>query len=119
MSKTVQLPVLIGNMSTKTDGSVKGWWETRELSGTDVAQLFDLRNTEAYMILAPNEIKEEDVKLPSERADPAVGTKTPSQRLRNVLYRVWQQSSGGTDFESYYRIKIEQLIDKFKEKLDD
>lgn len=119
MSQPIQLPILLGNMATKKDGSIKGSWETRELSGTDVAKLFDLRNSEAWMILSPSEMSEEDVKLPTEKADPAVGTKTPSQRLRAVLYRLWEQSRGGTDFESYYRVKMEGLIDQLKERLHD
>lgn len=118
MSTPVQLAVIITSLATKVDGSIKISMETRELSGQDSARLFELRGSEGWVILSPNEIKDEDVRLPTERADPAVGVKTPSQRLRAVLYRLWQQKGGTTDFESYYRITIEQLIDKYKEKLE-
>ncbi len=118
MSQPIQLPVIISSLATKVDGSIKISMETRELSGADSAKIFDLRGTEAWAIISPNEIKDEDVKLPSEKADPAVGTKTPSQRLRNVLFRTWQQKGGTTDFESYYRITVEGIIDKFKERLE-
>ncbi|GAC1503485.1 MAG: hypothetical protein NVS1B10_08590 [Candidatus Saccharimonadales bacterium] len=119
MSKPIQLPVLITSLSTKVDGSISIKLETRELNSADSATLFELRGAEAWTIIAQSEIKEEDVKLPTERPDPSIGTKTPSQRLRAVLYRVWQQSGGGTDFESYYRISMERVIDQLKDKLHD
>lgn len=114
----VKLPVIIVSLATKVDGSISIKMETRELSGQDSAKLFELRGTEGWAIFSPNEIKDEDVTLPTERADPAVGTKTPSQRLRAVLYRLWEQGKSGTDFESFYRIKVESIIDKIKEKLE-
>ena len=92
--------------------------ETRELNGADSAKLFDLRGTEAWVLISPAELKDEDVKLPTERPDPAMGTKTPSQRLRAVLFRLWEQQHSGTDFESYYRIRLEGIIDQLKGKLD-
>lgn len=118
MANPVYLPVLINTLSTKQDGSIKITMETRELAGVDAARLFDLRGSEAWAIIAPTEIKEEDVKLPNERPDPAIGQKTPSQRLRAVLYRLWEQHSAGTDFESFYRVRMEQIIDQIKQKLD-
>jgi hypothetical protein len=74
---------------------------------------------EAIKALFHEIVKEEDVKLPTEKADPSVGQKTPSQRLRAVLYRLWQQSSGGVDFESFYRMRLESIIDQVKDKLHD
>jgi hypothetical protein len=119
MSQPIQLPVLITSLATKVDGSIKISIETRELSGNDAAKLFELRGAEGWAIIAANRLSEEDVKLPNEKADPAVGTKTPSQRLRAVLYRLWQQSGGGVDFESFYRIKLEAIIDQVKGRLHD
>lgn len=44
--------------------------------------------------------------------------KSPSQRLRAVLF-IWfeQQGRPGEDFEVFYRMKMNMLIDKIKEKL--
>jgi hypothetical protein len=118
MTKIVQVPVLISSLATKVDGSIKVVLETRELSAQDSATLFELRGAEAWAFISPSEISAEDVKLPSEKADPSIGQKTPSQRLRNVLYRVWQQRGGTTDFESFYRITLDGIIAKYKEKLE-
>lgn len=110
--------MLVTSLSTKVDGSIKVSLETRELSAADSATLFELRGAEAWAIISESELKDEDVKLPTERPDPAVGTKTPSQRLRAVLYRLWEQGKGGTDFESFYRVRMEQIIDQLKGKLE-
>lgn len=118
MAKPIQLPVLIAGLSTKVDGSIKIVLETREFKPEEATQVFALRNQEAWAILAANEIKEEDVKLPTEKADPAIGTKTPSQRLRAVLYRLWEQTKSGVDFESYYRVNLEKIIDQLKGRLE-
>lgn len=119
MSKPVQFPVLVTGLSTKVDKSIKVTLETQEMSSQDSAILFDLRGMPAWAVIAPSEIKEEDVKISSERADPAIGQKTPSQRLRAVIFRFWQQTGGTIDFESFYRIQIEGLINKFKDRLHD
>jgi hypothetical protein len=44
-------------------------------------------------------------------------TKTPSKRLRNVLYRLWEQENEG-EFKDFYKTKMEILIEHFKNKLD-
>lgn len=46
-------------------------------------------------------------------------TKTPSKRLRNVLYRLWEQDSKlDTDFKSFYKIRMEKIIEQIKTRLD-
>jgi hypothetical protein len=46
------------------------------------------------------------------------GGKTPGQRLRGVLYRMWEQNNERyTVFEDFYRAKMEQIITHYKNKL--
>lgn len=116
MSNNITLPVLITGIASKVDGSVKVTLETRELPAQEAANLFALRNLEAWAILSPNQLNE--VNLPKEKADPSLGTKTPSQRLRNVLYVMWQQHGKNGDFEEYYRIKLDNIIEQLKDRLE-
>lgn len=45
--------------------------------------------------------------------------KTPSKRLRAVLYINWKQDNEGYEqFHDYYIIHMEKIIDHFKSKLD-
>jgi hypothetical protein len=47
--------------------------------------------------------------------------KSPSQRLRWVLYKLWEQSadkdSYNNEFELFYRAKMERIIDTLKDKI--
>jgi hypothetical protein len=43
--------------------------------------------------------------------------KSQSQRLRNVLYKVWQLDPTG-DFKEFYRHETERIIQHYKNKLD-
>ena len=43
--------------------------------------------------------------------------KTPSQRLRNTLYVLWEQSSQAESSKDFYNNKIEEIINHFKSKL--
>lgn len=115
MDKQIMLPVLVTGLQSKVDGSIKITLETRELPPEQAVNLFEVRNQEAWCVIAPEKISE--VNLPNEKPDAALGTKTPSQRLRNVLYVYWQQHRQG-DFETFYRVKIEQIIEQLKDKLE-
>jgi hypothetical protein len=43
--------------------------------------------------------------------------KTKSQRLRNVLYRLWEQGDKSKAFDVYYSDSMEKIIEKIKSKL--
>ena len=44
--------------------------------------------------------------------------KSPSKRLRNILYRYWEQDKKGyEDFELFYRNEMNTISEHFKNKL--
>ena len=46
--------------------------------------------------------------------------KTPSQRLRNVMYVLYEQDPGDhKDFTAYYNFRMEKLITLLKSKIED
>ena len=49
--------------------------------------------------------------------------KTQSQRLRGVLYKVWEQGAHNIDpyldFKTFYKQKTEEIIQHYKNKLTD
>jgi hypothetical protein len=46
------------------------------------------------------------------------GGKTPGQRLRGVIYRLWEVNNERYDvFEDFYRAKMEKIITHLKSKL--
>lgn len=113
--KKIQLPVIIAGLQSKVDGSIKITLETRELPSAEAADLFQLRNKEAWCFLAADKMNE--VMLPADKPDSLVGGKSPSQRLHSVLYVLWKDKGGQGDFDGFYKTHMERIIDKIKEQL--
>lgn len=66
----------------------------------------------SFSVLA---IKPENLlNLPEPKSDES---KSPSQRLRAVLFILWEQKGKEGDFETFYRAKMESVINMIKEKL--
>jgi hypothetical protein len=112
----VQLPAQLLKISSRADRTYKLEFNTRELSGTEAATLLDELMNEGWLLWSPNEMNESDV--PDEKADTMLNQKTQAQRLRGVLYRVYEQNGSRGDFETFYRRYMEELIDRLKAKLD-
>ena len=111
----VQLPAQLTKVETRSDRTVKLVFDTREL-GEDSATLFNLSNSEGWLVIASTEITEADI--PDEKADSMTTTKTQAQRLRATLFVLWQQRGKQGDFESYYRTQMERIIETIKDKLE-
>jgi hypothetical protein len=44
-----------------------------------------------------------------------VATESPSKKLRNVFFRLWEQDNeGNEEFETYYESKLYKLINHYK-----
>ena len=112
----VQLPAQLLKISSRADRTYKLEFNTRELSGTEAATLLGELMNEGWLLWSPNELTEADV--PDEKADAMTGQKTQAQRLRGVIYRLWEQNGKQGDSESYYRSLMESLIDQLKGKLE-
>ena len=95
---------IIDRVSTMKDDSVKISLITRALTPQQMAELFFSVNKEILAVDIDEEVKE---------------WKSPSQRLRAVLYKLWENSDKTTypEFELYYKGKMERIIDTLKEKI--
>ncbi len=111
------IAVEVGSIRSLKDGSVSITLETPELSPGKAGEIFSLRKKQAFVYISAQQISAPEKKLVDSMEPEMVG-KTPSLRLRNVLYRCWeQQSDGYADSESYYRAKMEAIIDTYKANL--
>lgn len=112
----IQLPVVLSRVASRKDRSYSITFESREL-GEDASMLFKYLNDEGYLLFSPNDdLSEADV--PAEKADAMTGQKTQAQRLRGVIFRLWEQNGRKGNSEDYYRSIMENLIDQLKEKLN-
>jgi|TARA_R110002110_G_scaffold168309_1_gene369759 hypothetical protein len=106
-------------IATRKDKTVKITLGTQEMR--DVGELFQLQNQLVSIGIATNTLTDDQVALLREsKFDLEVipTGKSSSQRLRGVLFRVWENDNGGFDqFENYYTHKIETIISHFKNQL--
>lgn len=96
---------VISKIMTMSDRSVRVWLDLPELSPTELANVFAWLNNGTHTI--STDIEDED------------NGKSPSQRLRNTLYVLWEQKHKEKypEFEVFYRAKMEKFIEAIKEKL--
>lgn len=117
-SRPISLPVIFEKMQPLVDRSWKLTFATRELFGKDVEELANRLGSEGWIVhSANNDIETADI--PEITADAGLEGKTPSQRLRNSLYVLWEQrDKPGGDFDTYYLSQMNRLIESIKSKLE-
>jgi hypothetical protein len=117
--KTFQIQAGLDSYRSLRDGTLKLSFETGELSPEQMANVHYSLNKSGFLAFAPDALAthelEEIDKLKVEYNDTG---KSPSQRLKAVLYLLWKQKPEGfTSSEVHYLHHMEKLIDHFKEKL--
>lgn len=120
MKKIITSAILDG-YSPRKDGSFTLRFVTNEMQPSEVANIHNVLSSFGYLYFKGEEelTKEELKELDELDTDLYDNPKTKSQRLKNVLYKVWEQETPGNEFKDYYASKMEQLIQHFKDKLDD
>lgn len=115
----IVLDAEVESISTRKDRTVKVVLGTQEMK--DVSQVFNLQNQLVTIGISTNGLNQSEVEILRSSKfdlDAIPDGKTPSQRLRGVLYRCWEQDSGGyEDFNLYYHNRMERIIEHYKTKL--
>lgn len=121
MKKIIIFPGLIRKISTLVDGSIKITLETRELSPDDAANVFAFRNVEGHIAIKESDFSSDDLeKLPDMSLSPSPRKqKSESQRLRAVLYILWQKTHSTMSSEEFYKMMMERIISHYKNKLEE
>lgn len=114
----ILIPATIENITTRADRSVKIAIATQELSQGKAGEIFGLLNNIAIVYISPKEISQSELDQ-VDKLDPEFTGKTQSQRIRAVLYKLFEQNSEGfKDFDSYYRSKTDKYIEHLKAKIN-
>lgn len=108
----------IEKIETRADGTLKIISGTsREMSAPEMTALFSFKGQENWTLHSfENNLTEADV--PDEVPDTMTGQKTKAQRLRAVVWRIWEKDGSKGNSEDYYNRVMENLIDQLKEKLE-
>jgi hypothetical protein len=108
MAKTFQAPAILTRVSSLKDGGLSLGFATQELSNTDKVTAFEFIHQFGWLLFRENEFKPENDE-----------TKSPSTRLRNVLFVYWdQRKKNKVDFDTFYRQEMNKIIEVVKDKLE-
>lgn len=115
----ILLPAQIEGISSRKDKTVKIILGTQELTPVEAAQLFQLNQKFCYTAIKEESFQADEVDAIENLKTDLETEKTPSQRLRAILYVNYQQKNDGyKDFATYYQAKMEKICEHFKSKLD-
>lgn len=111
----------IENISTRRDNTLKLVIGTQEVSNEAGAKLLSLRNKYVKVLISDESINQKQIDAVSETKIQAVSGKSPSQRLRAVLFRLYESTAKNSvnNFEDFYSYEIEQMISEVKLKIDE
>lgn len=112
------LAAMVESINTRKDKSVKLIFGTQELNPVEAGQLFQYMNQLVSVYLCPASIDNREIEQ-IDKLEPELNNKTQSQRIRSVLYLLFQQGNEGfKSFDEYYKSKTEKYIEHLKAKLN-
>lgn len=113
----IPIPATISKITTMADKSLRLQVDTQEVSPQEKSDIFAHHDTLGWFVFADAPIKEVKLdELPKIVLDEE--EKSPSARLRAVLYVYWKDKNLSEDFEVFYRRKMNSIIESVKGKLD-
>lgn len=114
------IPSSLEIITTLKDGTIKLTFETQEMRPSDVGVLFSYRKSLGYLAFKNEQFTEDQINLVETlKCDDFDDNKSPSKRMRNVLYRLWQQNNYGyDDFNVFYIYRMNNLIGILKNEFE-
>jgi len=112
------LPANLETLSTLKDGTIKITLETNEITPADFGVLYSYRNKYGFFAFKPELFDEKQKQiLCNLKVTDFDNVKSPSKRMRDVLFRLWEQDNEGfNDPNLYYINKTEKIIEHLKSK---
>lgn len=113
-SRIFTAPAILTSCAFSKDGGLRLGFATNELSNADKVIVAEYHGKFGTVAFREGDIEAED--LPD--AKPSDERKTPSQRLRDVLFVLWKQEGSKGDFDAFYRKHLDRAIERVKNLLD-
>jgi hypothetical protein len=119
MSEIIFLPAIYEGGRDLKDKTKKLVFQSNEISPAQAANLQMCVQQFVYLAIKREDFTKEQVDLINNlRSDYVDTAKSQAQRMRNVLFVLWQQNSEGyLDFNLFYEFKMEGFIKYLKSKL--
>lgn len=116
MGKTFKVGATLEGVSTLKDGGVSLRFHTQELSAEEKTVAFNFQQGFGWLLFQEQDYKSEDLELAEIRKD--TNGKSPSQRMRSVMYLLYKQSGQSVPFEVYYGNQMELILNQLKDRLE-
>ena len=110
---------LVDGYQRRKDKTVSIRFITQEKTSSEIMQIDELVDSYGMLFFKACETLEQSEIEELDKIDLDVfdQPKTQSQRLRNVLYKLWESQGSNGDFKAFYKQKTEQVISHFKEQI--
>ena len=115
------IPAILESFRTLKDKTFKVTFETNELSPELVSELSQNLQQFGYLAFKKEDFTSQEIGIMNNlKTDFDDVGKSPSQRLRAVLYVMWKRNNERYElFTDFYTAKIEKVINHYKTKLND
>ena len=114
----IQIEATIESIRSRVDGTWSLGVGTQELKEEQAKVLLRLNRKLGWFLFKETPLEEADLIDIPETTPEFKSDKTPSQRLRAVLYVYWGQRKPTKTFDEFYRQQMEKIIEWIKEKLE-
>ena len=112
------IKALVGTCATMADGTLKIMIYGQETDAKTMTKIFEMSRKPCVVAISESEFNEKQIKALDKADVQIVNDKTPSQRLRGVIFRLWEQDHMGFNTaDAHYAWYMEQLITEAKAKL--
>lgn len=111
---------ILDGYQRRKDKSVSIRFVTQELTTNEVAEIDRCLDTFGVLYYRGTEhVNTEEIdELDNIELDLYDQPKKQSQRMRNIMYKVWMEQGGQGDFKEYYKKETEKIIQHYKNKLE-
>ena len=114
--KALQVQTVIGSVSSRKDKSLRLSVTTPELSTTERAKFMDMQGILCETLFSPLDTEFPEI----DKIETDMDQKSPSQRLRSIMYILFKQNNEGHDlFPAYYAHKMEGILTHVKGKIEE
>jgi hypothetical protein len=115
----ILLPAQLEGIRTRKDRTLTLTFGTQELAPAKMGHLLTMNQNVCFLAVKADPFSTEETQLITElKADIELTAKTPAQRLRAVLFRLWEQQGDTEDFPTYYEREMHKITEHFKSKLE-
>lgn len=116
----IVIPAILTSYKSLKDRTLVLQFETNEPTPEQLVNIALSVQYAGFLAFNKDAFKTEQLQIihdtKAEYDDP---TKTPSKRLKNVLFIAWKQKNEGyNDFNDYYNSKMEKFIEHIKKQLE-